>query len=87
MMLALRPAMVVPGGVLVVCHMAKDHMLVVLVPTSLADHGFPSCGDRHPLWNQGCLVLSLTHFREIIATPVSISVFHFLTPCLSTEAG
>jgi hypothetical protein len=31
---------VVPDEVLVVCHMAKDIVLVALVPTSLADHGF-----------------------------------------------
>jgi hypothetical protein len=31
---------VVPGGVLIMCHMAKDPLLVVLVPTSLAEHSF-----------------------------------------------
>jgi hypothetical protein len=32
--------MVVPGGVLVVCHMVKDPVAVVLVLTSLAEHNF-----------------------------------------------
>jgi multisubunit Na+/H+ antiporter MnhC subunit len=31
---------VVPGGVLVMCQMAKDPVAVVLVLTSLADHSF-----------------------------------------------
>jgi hypothetical protein len=29
-----------PGGVLVMCYMAKDPVLEVLVPTSLVDHIF-----------------------------------------------
>jgi hypothetical protein len=31
---------VVPGGVLVVCHMAKDSMAMALVLTSPLDHSF-----------------------------------------------
>ena len=31
---------VVPGGVLVMCHMAKDPMVEALVPIALSDHGF-----------------------------------------------
>jgi hypothetical protein len=32
--------MVVPGGVLVVCHIAKDPVVVALVLTYPADHSF-----------------------------------------------
>jgi hypothetical protein len=31
---------VVPDGLLVVCHMAKDPIGVALIPTSPADHNF-----------------------------------------------
>jgi hypothetical protein len=31
---------VMPGGVLVMCHMAKDPVKVALILTSLADHNF-----------------------------------------------
>jgi hypothetical protein len=31
---------VMPDGMLVVCHMAKDHVREALVHTSLADHNF-----------------------------------------------
>ena len=91
-MLALRPAMVVPGGMLVVCHMAKDHVIEALVHTSPADHNFllvviASLRDR------GCLVFSLTLFRgkcrstgilHSLLTPV---LCHLLTPCLTIDAG
>jgi hypothetical protein len=39
---------VVPSGVPVMCHMAKDPMAVALVLTSPVDHNFPSCGDHFP---------------------------------------
>jgi hypothetical protein len=83
---------VVPDGMLVVYHMAKDHVIEVLVHTSPADHNFllvviASLRDR------GCLVFSLTLFRgkchntgilHSLLTPV---LCHLLTPCLTIDAG
>jgi hypothetical protein len=83
---------VVPDGMLVVCHMAKDHVTEFLVHTSPVDHNFlfvviASLRDR------GCLVFSLTLFRgkfhstgilHSLLTPV---LCHLLTTCLTIDAG
>ena len=83
---------VVPDGMLVVCHMAKDHVTEALVHTSPADHNFllvviASLRDR------GCLVFSVTLFKgkcrstgilHSLLTPV---LCHLLTPCLTIDAG
>jgi hypothetical protein len=50
-------------GVLVMCHMAMDPVLLVLVPTSLVDHCFLLMVVPTPFWDGGCLVSSLTLFR------------------------
>jgi hypothetical protein len=84
---------VVLGGVLVVCHMAKDPVAVVLVPPSLADHSFLLVVISIPPWDRGCLVVFLTlimgkcrstGFPISILTPV---MYHLLTPCLTIDAG
>jgi hypothetical protein len=54
---------VMPSRILVMCHMAKDSVLEVLVPKALADHDFLLVVIATPLWDQGCLVFFLTLFR------------------------
>jgi hypothetical protein len=54
---------VAPGGVLVMCHMAKDIVAVALVLTSPADHNFLLVVIAS-LLNWGWLVLFLTHFMD-----------------------
>jgi hypothetical protein len=82
----------VPDGMLVVCHMAKDHVTEDLVHTSPADYNFllmviASLRDR------GCLVFFLTLFRgkcrstgilHSLLTPV---LCHLLTPGVTIDAG
>jgi hypothetical protein len=65
---------VVPDGMLVMYHMAKDHVTEVLVHTSPADHNFllvviASLRDR------GCLVFSLRLFRANATTLVFFTVY------------
>jgi hypothetical protein len=83
---------VVPDGMLVVCHMAKDHVTEALVHTSTADHNFLLVVIAS-LRNRGCLVFSLTLFRgkcrsvgilHRLLTPV---LCHLLTSCLTIGAG
>jgi hypothetical protein len=54
---------VVPDEVLVMSHMIKDLVSMVLVPTTLAYHGFLLVVIATPLWDQRCLVFFLTLFR------------------------
>jgi hypothetical protein len=42
---------VIPDGVLVVCHMAKNPVVEALVLTSLADHSFLLVVIAIPLWD------------------------------------
>jgi hypothetical protein len=84
---------VVPDGMLVVCHMAKDdHVTEALVHTSPADHNFLLVVTAS-LWNQGCLVFSLTLFRgkcrntSILHSLLTQVLCHLLTPCLTIDAG
>ena len=83
---------VVPDGMLVVCHMAKDHVIEALVHTSLADHNFLLVVIAS-LRDQKCLVFSLTLFRgkchntgilHSLLTPV---LCYLLTLCLTIDAG
>jgi hypothetical protein len=53
---------VVPDGMLVVYHMAKDHVTEVLVHTSLVDHNFLLVVIAF-LRDRGCLLFSLKLFR------------------------
>jgi hypothetical protein len=78
---------VVPVGMLVVCHKAKDHVIKGLVHTSPADHNFLLVVIAS-LWDRGCLVFSLTLFKgkcrstgilHSLLTPV---LCHFLTHVL-----
>jgi hypothetical protein len=83
---------VVPDGMLVVCHMAKDHVVEALVHTSAADHSF-LLEVIPPLRNQGCLVFSLTLFwgkccrTGILHSLLTLVLCHLLTPCLTIDAG
>jgi hypothetical protein len=83
---------VVPDGMLVVCHMAKDHVTRALVHTSLADHNFLLVVIAS-LRNRGFLVFSLILFRgkccstcilHSLLTPV---LCHLLTLCHTIDAG
>jgi hypothetical protein len=83
---------VVPDGMLVVCHMANDHVTEALVHTSLADHNFLLVVITS-LRNRGCLVFSLTLFRGkccstgILHSLLTLVLCHLLTPCLTIDAG
>jgi hypothetical protein len=83
---------VVPDGMLVVYHMAKDHVTEVLVHTSPADHNFLLVV-IDSLWDQGCLVFSLTLFRGkfhntcILHNLLTLVLCHFLNPCLTIDVG
>jgi hypothetical protein len=79
---------VVSKRVLVICHIAKDPVVVALVPTYLADHNFLLVVIAIPLWDQGCLVFFLTLFRGkyrntgIILSILTPVLCHFLTLCI-----
>jgi hypothetical protein len=66
---------------------------MTFVPTSLADHDFLLMVIASPLWDQGCLVFSLTLFRGKccstgILHSLQILVFcHLLIGCLIIDAG
>jgi hypothetical protein len=83
---------VVPGEVLVMCHMAKDPVAVALVLTSPVDHNFPSCGDRFPSRPRMGGVFPNTFYGQMphhyiilsILTPV---MCHLLTPCFFIDVG
>jgi hypothetical protein len=83
---------VVPDGMLVVYHMAKDHVTEVLVHTSPADHNFLLVVIAS-LWDRGCLVFSLTLFRGkcrstgILHSLLTLVLCHLLTPCLTIDVG
>ena len=84
---------VVSKRVLVICHIAKDPVVVALVPTYLADHNFLLVVIAIPLWDQGCLVFFLTLFRGkcrntgILHSFITPVLCHFLTTCLSIDIG
>jgi hypothetical protein len=82
---------VLPGGVLVMCHMGP-------YASGFGFHfpsgpHFPSCGDLNPLWDMGCLVFSLTLFRDkccstsILHSLLTLVLCHLLTTCLIIDAG
>jgi hypothetical protein len=77
-----------PDEVLVMCHMAKDPMVVALVPISLADHDFLLMVIAIPLRDKGCLVLSLTLIRSkwhntgFLINILTPALCHLLTLCL-----
>jgi hypothetical protein len=83
---------VVPSGVLVVCHMAKDPMAVALVPTSLADHNFLLVVIATPL-GSGMFGVSLTLFRGkcrntgFLANILTLKLCHLLTVSLIIDVG
>jgi hypothetical protein len=84
---------VMPDGVLVVCHEAMDLVAVALGLTSLVDHDFFLVVIAFPIWNRGCLVFSLTLSRgkcqstSIILSILTLMLCHLLTLCLSIDAG
>jgi hypothetical protein len=83
---------VVPGRVLVMCHMAKDHMVLALVFYFPNGPQFPSCGDRLPSGSKIGGVFQ-THFMGrcrstgIILSNLTPVMCHLLTPCLSIDVG
>jgi hypothetical protein len=83
---------VVPDGMLVVCHMAKDHVIEALVHTSPADHNFLLVMIAS-LRYQGCLVFFLTLFRgkchstSILHGLLTLVMCHLLTLGLTIDAG
>jgi hypothetical protein len=84
--------MVVPDGMLVVCHMAKDHVIEALVHTSPVDHNFLLMVIAS-LRNWECLVFSLTLFRGkchstgILHSLLNPVLCHLLTLCLTIDVG
>jgi hypothetical protein len=83
---------VMPDGVLVLCYMAKDSVVVALVLTSPADHNFLHVVIAS-LLDRGWVVFFLTlfmgrfHNTGIIINTLTTVLCHFLTPCLSIGVG
>jgi hypothetical protein len=83
---------VVPHGVLVVCHMAKDPVTVDLVLTSLMDHNFLLMVIAS-LLDQGWVVFFLTlfmgrcHSIGIILSILTPVLCNLLTLCLFIDVG
>jgi hypothetical protein len=84
--------MVMPDGLLFVCHMAMDPVIVALVLTSPVDYSFFLMVIAFTICDRRCLVFSQTLFRGkcrstciilIILTPM---LCHLLTPCFSIDA-
>jgi hypothetical protein len=75
---------VVPGGLLVMSHMAKDSVTMALVITSPPDHSFLLVVIAS-LLDQGCVVFSLKLFRGkcgstgIILSILTLALCYLLT--------
>jgi hypothetical protein len=84
---------VVPDGVLVVCHLAKDPRGSGFGSYFPSGPLFPSRRDRFPLGPRGWLVFFLTplmgkcHNSGIILSILTLVLCHLLTLCLSIDAG
>jgi hypothetical protein len=84
---------VVPGEVLVMCHMDRDLMGEVLARITFVDHSFVLVVIANTLRDQGCLVFFLTLFKGKYCNTGTLHSFitpvlcHFLTTCLSIDIG